>query len=63
MLKSWSRVARNYGCVIEEVEDPAAVSRKEDLLFSALNNGGEVNVVGFLQLLTSLRNNVQPWKP
>lgn len=54
VLERGSGVAWYYGGVVKEVKDAAAVAREEDLLLGALDDGGEVDIVGFLQLLTSL---------
>lgn len=40
--------------VIEEVEQFPAVCGKDDLLLGTLNSGGEVDVVGLLDLLSRL---------
>lgn len=47
-------VAGNDGGVVEEVEEAAAVAGEDDLLFGALDCGGEVEVVGFFELLAGL---------
>ena len=54
MLKRRANVARNDGGVVEEVEEAAPVPREDDLLFSALDGGGEVEVVGFFDFLAGL---------
>ena len=54
VLERGPRVARYDGGVVEEVQDAAAVAGEEDLLLGALDDGGEVDVVGFFQLLTGL---------
>jgi hypothetical protein len=41
--------------VIDQVQEATGVLREDDLLLSALDGGCEVEVVGFLELLTSLR--------
>jgi hypothetical protein len=40
--------------VIKEVEHAASLLGEDDLFLGALDSGGEVDVVGFLELLTSL---------
>lgn len=47
-------VAWHDGTVIQKLEEAAAVAGQDDLLFSALNRGEELGVVGFLELLTGL---------
>ena len=54
VLERGSGIAWYYGCVVEKVKDTAAMAREEDLLLGALDDGGEVDVVGLFQLLTSL---------
>ena len=54
VLERGPGVAWDHGGVVQEVQDAAAVAREEDLLLGALDDGGEVDVVGFFQLLTSL---------
>ena len=54
VLERGPGIAWYYRRVVEEVKDAAAVAREEDLLLGALDDGGEVDVVGFFQLLTSL---------
>ena len=54
VLEGGSGVAWDNGGVVEEVEEAAAVAGEENLLLGALDDGGEVDVIGFFQLLTSL---------
>ena len=54
VLERGPGVAWDDGGVIKEVQDAAAVAGQEDLLLGALDDGGEVDVVGFFQLLTGL---------
>ena len=58
VLKGRARVSRHDGGVVEEVQQAAAVAGKHDLLLGPLDGGGEVDVVCFLELLTSLDVNM-----
>ena len=54
VFEGGARVAWDDGGVVEEVEEAAAVAREEDLFLGALDHGGEVDVVGFFELLAGL---------
>jgi len=54
VLEGGAGVAWYDWCVVEEVEESSAVAREEHLLLCAFDDGGEVDVVGFLELLASL---------
>lgn len=47
-------VSRNNRGIVEEAEDPATMLGKNDLLFGALDNGGKLGLVRFLELLARL---------
>ena len=47
-------VARYDGRVVQAVEEAAPVLGEDDLLLGALDGGGELEVEGFLELLTGL---------
>ena len=44
--------------IIDQVQETTGVLREDNLLLSALDGGCEVEIVGFLELLTSLRGSV-----
>ena len=46
------RVARNDWSVIEEIENATGMPGEESLLLGPLDDGGEVQVIGFFELLT-----------
>lgn len=54
MRKGLTLIARHDGGVVEVVQEPAPVLGEDDLLLGALDSGGEVDVVGFLELLPGL---------
>lgn len=54
VFEGWARVAWDDGGVVEEVEEAAAVAREENLFLGALDHGGEMDVVGFFELLAGL---------
>jgi len=45
-------VARDHGSVVEQVQQLSRILSKQDLLLCALDDGGRVDVVGLLELLT-----------
>jgi hypothetical protein len=47
MLERGADVARDNGCVVEEVQKTTTVAGKDDLLLGALDRGGEFGGVGF----------------
>jgi len=47
-------IAGHDGAVVEEAQEPASMAGEDDLLLSALDGGGELGLVGRLQLLASL---------
>jgi len=49
-----ARVAGNDGRVVQEPQQAAAVAGQDDLLLCALDDGGELGLIGLLQLLTGL---------
>ena len=51
-------VARYDRGIIDQVQETTGVLREDNLLLSALDGGCEVEIVGFLELLTSLRGSV-----
>jgi len=53
-LECWVCVTGHDGSVVKEVQDATRVFGKQDLLLGALDGGGQVEVVGFLELLTRL---------
>jgi hypothetical protein len=57
VLKRWPHVAWHNGIVVQQVQQPAAVTREDDLLLGALNRGSEMLGVGFLELLAGLQRN------
>ena len=54
MLECWARVTWDNGGVVEEIEEATAVFREKDLFLSALDDGCEMDVVGFFELLAGL---------
>ena len=54
LIERWPGVTGYDWGVIQKVEQSPTVARKKDLLFCALDGRCEVDVVGFLQLLTGL---------
>lgn len=53
-----AHIAGDDGCVVEVVEQAAAVFGKDDLFLCAFNGGGEVEVVSFFELLTGLTGQI-----
>jgi len=58
MLEFRAGVARYNWGIVEKVQQAAAVAGEHYLLFSTFDGGGEVKVVGFLELLACLREYV-----
>ena len=54
VVVGWSNVSRNNWCIIEEVEESAAMTSKDNLLFGAFNSCSEFSSVCLLQLLACL---------
>lgn len=48
-------IARNDGSVVNVVEQATSMASQNGLLLGALNNGRQVDIIGLLQLLTSLQ--------
>ena len=48
---SWALLAGHDWRVVQQIDQLAGLGCEEDLLFSALNDGRGVDVVGFLELL------------
>lgn len=53
-----AHIAGDDGCVVEVVEEAAAVFGEDDLFLCAFDGGGEVEVVGFFELLTGLAEHI-----
>ena len=58
VLEGRARVAGDDGRVVEQVQQAPAVARQDGLLLGPLDDGGEVDVVGFLDLLACLGKGV-----
>ncbi len=54
VLVGWSYVSRNNWCVIQEIEESAAVTSKDNLLFGAFDGCSEFSSVCLLQFLACL---------
>ncbi len=54
MLEWCASVAWYHGSVVEEVQYATAMTSEHDLLLGTLDGGGEMEIVGFLELLASL---------
>ena len=54
VLVGWSNISRNNWCIIEEVEESAAMTSKDNLLFGAFDSCSEFSGVCLLQLLACL---------
>jgi hypothetical protein len=48
----WALFAGHDGRVVQQVHETPGLLREQDLLLSALDDGGGMDVVGFLELLT-----------
>ena len=55
MFECRANISRHDGGIVQQVEETAAVAGKEDLFFGALNCGGEVQIICFLEFLSSLK--------
>lgn len=58
ILKGLVVVSGDDGRVVKEIEDATSLFGQDDLFLSSLNCGGEMDVVGFLELLASLYSSV-----
>lgn len=54
MSEGLTDVAGNNRCVVKKVQETSTMPGEDDLLLSAFDRGGEVEVVRFLELLPSL---------
>ena len=54
VLVGWSNISGNNWCIIEEVEESAAMTSKDNLLFGAFDSCSEFSSVCLLQLLACL---------
>lgn len=51
LVVRWALFARDDGRVVEQVDKLARLRGEQDLLLGALDDGGGVDVVGFLEFL------------
>lgn len=54
MFECWADSSRDDGGIVEEIEDTAGMTSKNDLLLGTLNSCSKLRCIGFLQFLPCL---------
>ena len=62
VLEGRPGIARHHWSIIKEVQQASTMASEDELFLGALNRSGKVQVICFLELLTSLLRFSYDWR-